>query len=90
MDDSGRLKYIFNASFKFPSEEISEVVYKAIYSDVAREKMREVEVKLHLSGPIVECEVSSKSLAKFRGFLNTLLRLMYLASNLAFLTLDEE
>ncbi len=77
---AGEMEYIFRGEISFSDKRISETIFKAIYNDIIRERLKDVHVKLELSGHIVKCEIRSKSFAKFRGFVNTLLRLINLTS----------
>jgi len=72
----GKLKYVLRGEIRFPESKLAETIYKSIYNDIVREKLVDVNVSLWLKGSKIEFEVSSDSFAKFRGFTNTLLRLI--------------
>ncbi len=74
----------------FPDVRLAEVVYSSIYPDMARERIRDLTFELTLSGNSIVCDVSSDSYAKFRGFVTTLLRLIFVSTKIIDVVSNDE
>jgi len=74
--------YSIQVKLGFEGEEVAETVFQAIYSDIKREKMRDVTIDLERSGSTITFTASSPSLAKFRGVVSTFMRLVRVSREL--------
>ncbi|MFQ5711064.1 MAG: KEOPS complex subunit Pcc1 [Candidatus Geothermarchaeales archaeon] len=74
--------YSLTLELGFPSKDIAEVVYSSIHPDVAHEGGRGLQIALTLKGFSILCAISSSSYAKFRGFITSFLRLIFVSSKI--------
>jgi tRNA threonylcarbamoyladenosine modification (KEOPS) complex Pcc1 subunit len=84
----GVVTYSLQLKVEFEGEKVAETIFRAIYSDVRRERIVDATITLECSGSSIIFTAASPSYARFRGVISTFLRLVGVSEALIHLCQD--